>query len=59
VLSLVVDVCVSFLNCQLNFIFSICDLVVSRFESREGIDLKSPIKDVSKSYFLDFNKKRS
>ncbi len=56
-LSLVVNVCVSFFNCQLNFIFSIYDLVVSGSESRKGIDPKSPIRDVSKSYFLDFNKK--
>jgi hypothetical protein len=31
--------------------------VVSGSESRKGIDPKSPIRDVSKSYFLDFNKK--
>jgi sulfur relay (sulfurtransferase) DsrC/TusE family protein len=29
--------------------------MVSGFESRKGIDPKSPIRDVSKNYFLDFN----
>ncbi len=28
-------------------------------KSRKGIDPKSPIKDVLKSFFLDLNKKRS
>jgi hypothetical protein len=52
VLSLVADVCVSFFDCQLIFIFSICDLVVSRSESREGINVESSIWDVLKSFFF-------
>jgi hypothetical protein len=31
--------------------------MVSGFESREGIDPESPIRDVLKSCFLDLNKK--
>jgi len=52
VLSLVADVCVSFFDCQLIFIFSICDLMVSGFESREGINIESSIRDVLKKNLI-------
>ncbi len=45
----VTNVCVSSSNYKLTLIFSTCDFMVSRSKPREGINPKSPIKDVLKS----------
>ncbi len=55
VLFLTIDVSVSFSSSKLIVVSNSCDLMVFRSKPGEGIDLKSFIRDVSKSCFLDLN----
>jgi len=57
VLSLTTDVFVSSSGSKLTLVSNTCDLMVFGSKLVEGTYPKSSIKDVSKSYFLDFNEK--
>jgi hypothetical protein len=51
------NVFISSFDYQLIIFFNTSDFMVFGSEPREGIDPKSPIKDVSKSRFLDLDEK--
>lgn len=57
VLSPTTDVSVSFFSSKLILVSNTCDFMVFGSKPREGTNLKSSIKDVLKSYFLDLNEK--
>lgn len=57
VLFLITYVYVSSFDYQLTLIFSTCDFMVFGSEPRKQTNPKSPIKDVLKIHFLDFNDK--